>query len=182
MAASPPARPCRPWRWITTPRRKPGASRRHWIACCWHKIAGCRPMAVGNRCSPPSVPWSCAAGVLPWPMSAIAGFIAGTPTRCSGSARITSGTNRACSMCSNGRWGWISTWCWIFSMANCALNESFVLLSDGIWAVLGDTAIAAILRDQPDLEQRRADPGQRRASGRQPGQCQRLAGAGRCPR
>ncbi|WLI14481.1 MULTISPECIES: bifunctional protein-serine/threonine kinase/phosphatase [Pseudomonas] len=32
------------------------------------------------------------------------------------------------------------------------LNESFVLLSDGIWAVLGDTAIAAILRDQPDLD------------------------------
>jgi serine/threonine protein phosphatase PrpC len=31
------------------------------------------------------------------------------------------------------------------------VNESFVLLSDGIWAVLGDTAIAAILRDQPDL-------------------------------
>ncbi|MHC8349896.1 protein kinase domain-containing protein [Pseudomonas sp. RT4P38] len=31
------------------------------------------------------------------------------------------------------------------------LNESFVLLSDGIWAVLGDTAIAAILRDQPNL-------------------------------
>ncbi|MEB0046214.1 MULTISPECIES: bifunctional protein-serine/threonine kinase/phosphatase [unclassified Pseudomonas] len=31
------------------------------------------------------------------------------------------------------------------------LNESFVLLSDGVWAVLGDTAIAAILRDQPDL-------------------------------
>jgi serine/threonine protein phosphatase PrpC len=31
------------------------------------------------------------------------------------------------------------------------LNESFVLLSDGIWAVLGDMAIAAILRDQPDL-------------------------------
>jgi serine/threonine protein phosphatase PrpC len=31
------------------------------------------------------------------------------------------------------------------------LNESFVLLSDGIWAVLGDTAIAGILRDQPDL-------------------------------
>ena len=31
------------------------------------------------------------------------------------------------------------------------LNEHFVLLSDGIWAVLGDTAIAAILRDQPDL-------------------------------
>lgn len=31
------------------------------------------------------------------------------------------------------------------------LNESFVLLSDGIWAVLGDTAVAAILRDQPDL-------------------------------
>ncbi|MGF6199852.1 protein kinase domain-containing protein [Pseudomonas laurylsulfatiphila] len=31
------------------------------------------------------------------------------------------------------------------------LDESFVLLSDGIWAVLGDTAIAAILRDQPDL-------------------------------
>jgi len=30
-------------------------------------------------------------------------------------------------------------------------GESFVLLSDGIWAVLGDTAIAAILRDQPDL-------------------------------
>ncbi len=31
------------------------------------------------------------------------------------------------------------------------LDESFVLLSDGVWAVLGDTAIAAILRDQPDL-------------------------------
>lgn len=31
-------------------------------------------------------------------------------------------------------------------------DESFVLLSDGIWAVLGDTAIAAILRDQPDLD------------------------------
>ena len=31
------------------------------------------------------------------------------------------------------------------------LNEHFVLLSDGIWAVLGDTAIAAILRDQPNL-------------------------------
>lgn len=31
-------------------------------------------------------------------------------------------------------------------------DESFVLLSDGIWAVLGDTAIAAILRDQPDLQ------------------------------
>jgi len=31
------------------------------------------------------------------------------------------------------------------------LDESFVLLSDGIWAVLGDTAIAAILRDPPDL-------------------------------
>jgi serine/threonine protein phosphatase PrpC len=31
------------------------------------------------------------------------------------------------------------------------VNESFVLLSDGVWAVLGDTAIAAILRDQPDL-------------------------------
>lgn len=32
------------------------------------------------------------------------------------------------------------------------LNEHFVLLSDGVWAVLGDTAIAAILRDQPDLD------------------------------
>ena len=32
------------------------------------------------------------------------------------------------------------------------LNESFVLLSDGVWAVLGDTAIAAILRDQPDIQ------------------------------
>ncbi|KAF2393802.1 bifunctional protein-serine/threonine kinase/phosphatase [Pseudomonas frederiksbergensis] len=32
------------------------------------------------------------------------------------------------------------------------LNESFVLLSDGVWAVLGDTAIAGILRDQPDLQ------------------------------
>jgi serine/threonine protein phosphatase PrpC len=32
------------------------------------------------------------------------------------------------------------------------LGESFVLLSDGIWAVLGDTAISAILRDQPDLD------------------------------
>ncbi|WP_085716815.1 bifunctional protein-serine/threonine kinase/phosphatase [Pseudomonas sp. B28(2017)] len=31
-------------------------------------------------------------------------------------------------------------------------DETFVLLSDGIWAVLGDTAIAAILRDQPDLQ------------------------------
>lgn len=29
--------------------------------------------------------------------------------------------------------------------------ESFVLLSDGVWSTLGDTAIAAILRDQPDL-------------------------------
>ena len=32
------------------------------------------------------------------------------------------------------------------------LDESFVLVSDGIWAVLGDTAIAAILRDQPNLD------------------------------
>lgn len=32
------------------------------------------------------------------------------------------------------------------------LDEYFVLLSDGIWAVLGDTAIAAILRDQTDLD------------------------------
>jgi len=32
------------------------------------------------------------------------------------------------------------------------VDESFVLLSDGVWAVLGDTAIAAILRDQPDLD------------------------------
>ncbi|MFJ2685640.1 protein kinase [Pseudomonas sp. NPDC087342] len=32
------------------------------------------------------------------------------------------------------------------------LDESFVLLSDGVWAVLGDTAIAGILRDQPDLQ------------------------------
>lgn len=32
------------------------------------------------------------------------------------------------------------------------LDESFVLLSDGIWAILGDAAIAAILRDQPDLQ------------------------------
>jgi serine/threonine protein phosphatase PrpC len=32
------------------------------------------------------------------------------------------------------------------------VGESFVLLSDGIWAVLGDTAISAILRDQPDLD------------------------------
>jgi serine/threonine protein phosphatase PrpC len=31
-------------------------------------------------------------------------------------------------------------------------DESFVLLSDGVWAALGDTAIAAILRDQPDLD------------------------------
>jgi serine/threonine protein phosphatase PrpC len=30
-------------------------------------------------------------------------------------------------------------------------GESFVLLSDGVWSTLGDTAIAAILRDQPDL-------------------------------
>ncbi|MFJ2712624.1 protein kinase [Pseudomonas sp. NPDC087346] len=30
-------------------------------------------------------------------------------------------------------------------------NECFVLLSDGIWATLGDSAIAAILRDQTDL-------------------------------
>ena len=29
-------------------------------------------------------------------------------------------------------------------------GESFVLLSDGIWATLGDQTIAAILRDQPD--------------------------------
>lgn len=32
------------------------------------------------------------------------------------------------------------------------VDERFVLLSDGVWAVLGDTAIAAILRDQPDLD------------------------------
>ncbi|APC15044.1 protein kinase [Pseudomonas frederiksbergensis] len=31
-------------------------------------------------------------------------------------------------------------------------GESFVLLSDGVWATLGDMAIAAILRDQPDLD------------------------------
>ena len=30
-------------------------------------------------------------------------------------------------------------------------GESFVLLSDGVWSTLGDTAIAAILRDQPYL-------------------------------
>lgn len=30
-------------------------------------------------------------------------------------------------------------------------GESFVLLSDGVWSTLGDTAIAAILRDQADL-------------------------------
>ena len=29
-------------------------------------------------------------------------------------------------------------------------GESFVLLSDGVWSTLGDTAIAAVLRDQPD--------------------------------
>ncbi|MGE8067487.1 protein kinase domain-containing protein [Pseudomonas sp. NPDC089569] len=32
------------------------------------------------------------------------------------------------------------------------LDERFVLVSDGVWSVLGDTAIAAILRDQPDLQ------------------------------
>ncbi|OLF55115.1 bifunctional protein-serine/threonine kinase/phosphatase [Pseudomonas chlororaphis] len=31
-------------------------------------------------------------------------------------------------------------------------NESFLMLSDGVWATLGDTAVAAILRDQPDLD------------------------------
>jgi serine/threonine protein phosphatase PrpC len=31
-------------------------------------------------------------------------------------------------------------------------DESFLMLSDGVWATLGDTAIAAILRDQPDLD------------------------------
>ena len=31
-------------------------------------------------------------------------------------------------------------------------DETFVLLSDGVWSVLGDTAIAAIVRDQPNLE------------------------------
>lgn len=30
------------------------------------------------------------------------------------------------------------------------LGESFLMLSDGVWGTLGDTAIAAILRDQPD--------------------------------
>ncbi|WP_085747906.1 bifunctional protein-serine/threonine kinase/phosphatase [Pseudomonas sp. R45(2017)] len=30
-------------------------------------------------------------------------------------------------------------------------GECFVLLSDGVWAALGDTTIAGILRDQPDL-------------------------------
>lgn len=32
------------------------------------------------------------------------------------------------------------------------LGESFLMLSDGVWATLGDTAIAAILRDQPHLD------------------------------
>ncbi|NWD48692.1 protein kinase domain-containing protein [Pseudomonas gingeri] len=31
-------------------------------------------------------------------------------------------------------------------------GESFLLLSDGVWATLGDPAIAAILREQPELE------------------------------
>lgn len=31
-------------------------------------------------------------------------------------------------------------------------GETFVLLSDGIWSTLGDTAIAALLRDLPDLQ------------------------------
>ena len=31
-------------------------------------------------------------------------------------------------------------------------GECFVLLSDGVWSTLGDTAIAAILRDQPNLD------------------------------
>ncbi|PAW50053.1 protein kinase [Pseudomonas moraviensis] len=31
-------------------------------------------------------------------------------------------------------------------------GECFVLVSDGVWSTLGDTAIAAILRDQPDLD------------------------------
>ncbi|NBF01208.1 protein kinase [Pseudomonas sp. Fl5BN2] len=31
-------------------------------------------------------------------------------------------------------------------------GESFLMLSDGVWATLGDTAIAAILRDQLDLD------------------------------
>ena len=31
-------------------------------------------------------------------------------------------------------------------------GECFVLLSDGVWATLGDTAIAAILHDQPNLD------------------------------
>ncbi|QAX84289.1 protein kinase [Pseudomonas sp. DTU12.3] len=31
-------------------------------------------------------------------------------------------------------------------------GECFVMLSDGIWSTLGDTAIAAILRDHPDLD------------------------------
>ena len=30
-------------------------------------------------------------------------------------------------------------------------GESFVLLSDGVWSALGDSAMAAILRDQPEL-------------------------------
>ena len=31
-------------------------------------------------------------------------------------------------------------------------DETFVLLSDGVWSCLGDTAIAALLRDLPDLQ------------------------------
>ena len=31
-------------------------------------------------------------------------------------------------------------------------DETFVLLSDGVWSTLGDTTIAAILRDLPDLQ------------------------------
>ncbi|WP_312933903.1 protein kinase domain-containing protein, partial [Pseudomonas sp.] len=32
------------------------------------------------------------------------------------------------------------------------LGECFLLVSDGVWATLGDAAIAGVLRDQPDLQ------------------------------
>ena len=114
----------------------------------WLQANGGWPTAADHRQRPgPARP-----AFYPGPCRRLPGLSLARTGSCSASAKITSGTNRACSMCSSARWAWISTWCWIFSTANCALDESFVLLSDGVWAVLGDTAIAAILRDQPDLD------------------------------
>ncbi len=151
MAVLRPVQPCRPWRWTTTPPRKPGASPRHWTVCYWRK----------NR-------WLQANG-------------GGQPLLTTVSALVMRGrrfTLAHVGDCRVYRWhadtlqrvsedhvwdqpgmqhvlkralGLDQHLVLDFLDGELRLNESFVLLSDGIWAVLGDTAIAGILRDQPDL-------------------------------